>query len=125
MYNHYIIVEKGIVTEGWSSGPNPEKKSDIAITLTREGTYQFRLAADGDQNPPLFTRDGIPLYRWDGSQVIPRTEAEIQADREALPPPPPTQQEKAHLLEQQVQALSEQNTFLEECIAEMAGVVYA
>ena len=71
------------------------------------------------------TGEGIPLYKWTGTEVIPRTEAEIQADRADLPPVPPTQQEKTHLLEQQVQALSEQNTFLEECIAEMASVVYA
>ena len=34
----------------------------------------------------LYTPDGIPLYRWDGTQVIQRTEEEIEADRAAIPP---------------------------------------
>lgn len=31
----------------------------------------------------LTTADGIPLYRWDGTQVVPRTEEEIEVDRAA------------------------------------------
>lgn len=36
----------------------------------------------------LYTPDGIPLYRWDGTQVVQRTEGEIEADRAAIPAPP-------------------------------------
>ena len=36
----------------------------------------------------IYTDDGIPLYRWDGTQVIQRTEEEIEADRAAIPAPP-------------------------------------
>lgn len=32
----------------------------------------------------LFTEDGIPLYKWDGQQVVARTQEEIEADREPL-----------------------------------------
>lgn len=38
----------------------------------------------------LYTMDGIPRYRWDGSKAILRTYAELEADREALPKPPPS-----------------------------------
>ena len=32
----------------------------------------------------LYTVDGIPRYRWDGSKAILRTDEELEADREAL-----------------------------------------
>lgn len=48
------------------------------------------------------------------------------------PPPPPTIDERVTtlesdnaLLKQQLKAASDQNDFLEDCIAEMAGIVYA
>lgn len=48
------------------------------------------------------------------------------------PAPPPTREERVttlesenDLLKQQVKAASDQNDFLEDCIAEMAGIVYA
>ena len=42
----------------------------------------------------LYTMDGIPRYRWDGSQVHLRTDDEIEADRAAIPAPPPSEQEQ-------------------------------
>ncbi|NCE63744.1 hypothetical protein D1159_03915, partial [Pseudoflavonifractor sp. 524-17] len=44
--------------------------------------------------PPLCTMDSIPLYRWDGETVIPRTEEEIAADRASKPAPPPSETER-------------------------------
>lgn len=48
------------------------------------------------------------------------------------PAPPPTTEERVtalesenDLLKQQIKAASDQNDFLEDCIAEMAGIVYA
>ena len=38
----------------------------------------------------LYTHDGIPRYRWDGSQALLRTDEEIEADRAALPVPEET-----------------------------------
>ena len=50
----------------------------------------------------------------------------------APPAPPPTIDERVttleaenDLLKQQIKAASDQNDFLEDCIAEMAGIVYA
>ena len=41
----------------------------------------------------LYTMDGIPRYRWDGTQAVERTEEELEADRAARPAPPPTTEE--------------------------------
>ena len=53
-------------------------------------------------------------------------------DAYSPPDPPPTTEERVTalesdnaLLKQQLKAASEQNDFLEDCIAEMAGIVYA
>ena len=42
----------------------------------------------------LYTMDGIPRYRWDGTQAVLRTEEEMEADRAARPEPEPTEQEQ-------------------------------
>lgn len=41
----------------------------------------------------LYTMDGIPRYKWDGTQAVERTEEEMEADRAARPAPPPTTEE--------------------------------
>ncbi|MDY3691848.1 MAG: hypothetical protein SO072_07745 [Dysosmobacter sp.] len=83
---HYINIDtSGRVIDAWSDGPIPVKDTDGAICINAQGSYQFRL--NGEENPPLHTMDGIPLYKWDGSKVILRTDAELEADRAALPNP--------------------------------------
>lgn len=93
-YNkYYIICSEGVITDAWSDGPHPEKNTENAICINDKGGYQLRLTINGEQteeNPFLCTIEGVPLYKWDGSQVIPRTEAEIEADRAAIPPLPPS-----------------------------------
>ena len=95
-YNkHYITVdERGRVTDGWSDGPNPERDTSGAICINAQGGYQFRLAPDGEENLDLYTSDDIPLYKWDGEQIVSRTEEEIETDRAAIPAPPPSPQEQ-------------------------------
>lgn len=90
-YNrHYITTDsQGRIVDGWSDGPHRNRDTDGAICINEEGGYQFRLCDGGPENPPLYTMDGIPLYRWDGAQAVARTEAEIAADRAAIPEPPP------------------------------------
>ena len=63
---------------------------------------------EGD-GPLMCTEDGT-LYRG----PIPQ--------EPVLPPDP---MEEIKLLKQQLKAASDQNDFLEDCIAEMAGIVYA
>ena len=38
----------------------------------------------------LYTMEGIPRYRWDGTQAVARTEEEREADRGAIPEPKPS-----------------------------------
>lgn len=85
-YNrHYITTdEQGRITEGWSDGPHPDRDTTNAICINEQGGYQFRLAPSGEENPPLYTIDGVPLYRWDGERVMARADKEIAADR--IPP---------------------------------------
>lgn len=95
-YNrHYITIRPdGAITSAWSDGPHPEKDTAAAICINEQGGYQFRFYPNGEENPPIYSEDGIPLYRWDGQQAMPRTEREIAADRAAIPAPPPSDQEQ-------------------------------
>ena len=95
-YNkHYIATRPdGAITDAWSDGPHPKRDTAGAICINEQGGYQFRLYPDGEENPPIYDMDGIPLYKWDGSQVIRRTYEEIEADRAAIPAPPPSTQER-------------------------------
>lgn len=86
-YNHHYIRTdaSGNITEGWSDGPHRDRTpTEDDILLTDKSGYQFRLFPGGEENPPLYTHDHIPLYRWDGEKVVQRTEEEIEADRAAL-----------------------------------------
>ena len=110
-YNrHYITVDEySRVTDGWSDGPHPDRDTTSAICINEEGGYQFRLSPEGEENPALYDWDGmIPLYRWDGLQVVERTAAEIEADRAALPVPEvtPTVEERVTAVEQEVADLT-------------------
>lgn len=82
-YNkHYITTDaQGRITSGWSDGPHPDRETSGAICINEQGGYQFRLFPGGEENPLLYTVDGIPLYRWDGESAVPRTAEEIEADR--------------------------------------------
>ena len=50
----------------------------------------------------LYTMDGIPRYRWDGSAAVLRTEEALEEDRAARPAPPPTTNERIATLEEQI-----------------------
>lgn len=95
-YNkHYIMTDAQVrITSAWSDGPHPDRDTAGAICINEQGGYQFRLFPDGEENPAIYTMDGIPLYKWDGEKVVRRTEEEIEADRAAIPEPPPSAQEQ-------------------------------
>lgn len=107
LYNRYYIKTDAQtrIIDGWSDGPLPEKDVEGTVCINEKGSYQFRLFPGGEENPPLYTMDGIPLYKWDGQAVQPRTEAELAADRAALPSAPPSaeQQQFAALALKQAQ----------------------
>ena len=90
---------------------------------------EFSLAQSHYLDKPLY--DGAVLrYKLVNGKVVERTAEEIEADKAKLPKPviPKTNAElesENAKLKQQVSALAEQQSFYENCIAEMASVVYA
>ena len=80
---------------------------------------------------PLINLDGIYRYKFINNEILERTEEEIQQDKEEIVTPV-TDQERIEQLElendqlkKEVQALSEKNTFIEDCLIEMSTIVYA
>ncbi len=86
--------EQNRIISTWSDGPHPDRDTTNAIRINDKGGYQFRLFPDGEENPAIYTMDGIPLYKWDGEKVVLRTSEEIEADRAAIPEPPPSELER-------------------------------
>lgn len=119
-YNrHYIAVRNdGAVINAWSDGPHPEKDIANAICINKQGGYQFRLILNGElteENPPIYDIGMIPLYKWDGHQVVERTIEEIEAERALLPPPPMSREELfQRQLDEQADALIELAALLTE-----------
>ena len=80
---------------------------------------------------PLCDERGICRYKLVNGRPVERTQEEMDADY--VPPEvKPTDTERIlqlesekKLLTAQVQALSDRNDFMEDCIAEMATIVYA
>lgn len=89
----------------------------------------FNLAQTHYLPKPLY--DGaVPRYKLVDGVLVERTAEEIEADKAKLPKPviPKTNAEleqENKLLKAQVSALADQQSFYEDCIAEMAAVVYA
>ena len=80
---------------------------------------------------PLYDDRGICRYKLVDGKPVERTQEEMDADY--VPPEvKPTDAERISQLENekklltaQLQALSDRNDFMEDCIAEMATIVYA
>lgn len=88
--------------------------------------------AQGNYLPlPIVDERGVYRYKLDGDVVADRTAEEMDADVVELEQQPTDAERikslegEKKLLSAQVQALSDRNDFIEDCIAEMAGVVYA
>lgn len=86
--------------------------------------------AQGNYFPTgIYTEDGIPRYKLVDGKAQERTREEIQADKEKIPVPvlPPTNAEleaENKLLRAQLQAATDRQDFIEDCIAEMAMQIY-
>ena len=100
-----------------------EMKSKVYIQTDTEGRIvrcegEYTLPADLDgwtlieEGPPcdrlnlaqshyfdggLYTMDGIPRYKWDGSSAALRTDEEMDADRAAIPDSKPSKTVEARL----------------------------
>lgn len=53
----------------------------------------------------LYTQDGLPRYKLEDGKPVERTEAELQADRDAAPAPPPTSEARLSALESAMLAM--------------------
>lgn len=74
---HYIILDSSNnIIESWSDGPHPEKDTSKAICINEQGGYQFRLFPNGEENPPIFDINGIPLYKYEEGEILPLTKVE-------------------------------------------------
>ena len=88
--------------------------------------------AQGNYLPgPLADNRGVYRYKLVDGKAVERKQEEMDADY-APPEVEPTDAERISQLESekklltaQVQALSDRNDFMEDCIAEMATIVYA
>jgi len=84
-YNkHYIVTnDQNHIVDGFSDAFRTPTENDICIN--EQGSYQFRLIIGGElteENPPLYEGFGaILLYEWNGSEVVRRAEADLEADR--------------------------------------------
>lgn len=87
--------------------------------------------AQGNYLPkPLMDERGVYRYKLENGHAVERTQEEMDGDYAAQPVPavPKTNAEleaENALLKAQVQALSDRNEFVEDCIAEIAMQVYA
>lgn len=87
---------------------------------------RYRHAQNNYLPKPLTDERGVYRYKLVDGLVAQRTQAEMDADFDARPAPEPTAEEKERtLLKAQIQALGDRNDFVEDCMAEMAGIVYA
>ena len=92
---------------------------------------KFHHAQGNYFDKPLYDERGIFRYKLVNGRPVERTQEEMDADY--VPPEvKPTDAERIlklesekKLLTAQVQALSDRNDFMEDCIAEMATIVYA
>lgn len=120
-YNkHYIrINDNNHIIDGFSDAFRQPTETDICIN--EQGSYQFRLIIGGefgeltDENPPLFEGMGaIPLYEWNGSEVVRRAESDLEADRLA-------EQKRMEKAREEAERNSPQNRIneLERTICEM------
>lgn len=98
-YNkHYIRTDdRGAIIYGFSDAFEQPQSTDICIN--EQGGRQFHLMPNGTENPPLLDMHGIPLYKWDGEEVIERAEEERQADIVLPAPPQPTPEQRLNDVE--------------------------
>lgn len=100
---NYAIVENGIVTNIIVLYPNNAKDFPSAVPC---GDVPVAI---GD------TYDGQDFYREGAKVVSPLTAAQQEVE---------TMQADLPMLKAKIQAISDRNDFIEDCIAEMATVVY-
>ena len=94
MAKHYIITdEQGRILRGFSD--DFEQPDASAICICEDGGRHFEL--NGVINPPLTDYNGVPLYKFDGKQVIERTKLELESDKPVIVPVPTIEERLAQV----------------------------
>ena len=116
-YKHYIRLDtENRIIKGFSDAF--EQPIDGDICINEQGDMHFKML--GFINPNLENEQNIYIYKYASGSISERTADEIQADINAIVTPV----SEAELLKAQVQALTERDEFLEDCVAEIAMKVY-
>nr|DAO42092.1 MAG TPA: hypothetical protein [Caudoviricetes sp.] len=126
----YVLTDaQGRITRIEGEYTLPADLTDWVLVEEGAPCDRLNLAQTHYLDKPLY--DGAVLrYKLVAGKVVERTAEEIEADKAKLPKPviPKTNAElesENAKLKQQVSALADQQSFYEDCIAEMAQVVYA
>ena len=83
MAKHYIITdESGRILRGFSD--DFEQPDASAICINEDSGRHFEL--NGVINPPMTDYNGVPLYKFNGEQIVARTQEELDADKPAETP---------------------------------------
>ena len=126
----YVLTDaQGRITRIEGEYTLPADLTDWVLVEEGAPCDRLNLAQTHYLDKPLY--DGAVLrYKLAAGKVVERTAEEIEADKAKLPKPviPKTNAElesENAKLKQQVSALADQQSFYEDCIAEMAEIVYA
>ena len=88
----YIKVdEQGHITRCEGEYTLPSDLTDWILIEEGAPCDRLNLAQSHYFDGGLYTMDGIPRYRWDGSAAVLRTEEELEEDRANIPKLAPTQ----------------------------------
>ena len=122
MAKHYVITDvAGRVLRGFSD--DFEQPTDGAICINEDGGRHFEL--NGVINPPMTDYNGVPLYAFDGKQVVARTKLQLEADKPAVISVP-TIEERVKVIELAVKELATngvKTAELESALAEIEAVL--
>ena len=126
----YVLTDaQGRITRIEGEYTLPADLTDWVLVEEGAPCDRLNLAQTHYLDKPLY--DGaVPRYKLEDGVLVERTAEEIEADKAKLPKPviPKTNAElesENAKLKQQVSALADQQSFYEDCIAEMAEIVYA
>jgi hypothetical protein len=103
----YIRVDdRGNIIRAYSTAFAAPVSGDILIS---DPTAQGHVCLCGEVNPQLVDASGIYLYRWTGTEVVRKSDAEMRAEADAVPKPPPVPSpaEQIAALQAQVAAQAE------------------
>lgn len=97
-YNHYIRIDaNNIIIHGFSDAFEEPQKDDIQLTGEFGRHFQVQLTNERGQF----------IYKWEDNAMVERTQTELDAEIQALPPKPPSLQDQVIAIQQVINLLLE------------------